>query len=248
MSRNNIHTHTVFCDGKDTPEELVKYAIECGCRAIGFSGHSFTDIPDVHSFCMTKEGTEEYKREINRLKLLYKDKIKILLGVEQDYFSECATDDYEYIIGSVHYILKDGRYISVDESEEAQKNAVDQYYGGDYYAFIEDYYSLVGKVYEKTKCDIIGHFDLVTKFNEDNRLFDISDPRYIASADKALEKLLSEKVAFEVNYGAIARGYRKTPYPDDRILEKIIKANKPVIYTSDCHSKEMLLFGIPENG
>ncbi len=35
----NFHTHTVFCDGRNTPEEVVLSAIEKGFSAIGFSGH-----------------------------------------------------------------------------------------------------------------------------------------------------------------------------------------------------------------
>ena len=39
--RQNLHTHTTFCDGKDTPEELVEAAIAKGFDSIGFSGHSY---------------------------------------------------------------------------------------------------------------------------------------------------------------------------------------------------------------
>ncbi len=247
MNRNNYHTHTIYCDGKDTPEELVIKAISEGCSEIGFTGHSFTDIDDPHPFCMTRESTVEYKSEIKRLKNKYKEKIKIYLGVEQDYYSDESTDDYEYIIGAVHYVFKDGRFISIDDTADIQIDAVETYYNGDFYAFCEDYYELVGDVFNKTHCDIIAHFDLITKFNEGNCLFDTSNPRYIAAADKALNRLLAEDVIFEINYGAVARGYRTTPYPDDRIIKKIQNAGKRIIYSSDCHNKEKLLFGIPEN-
>jgi len=245
MSRNSYHTHTTFCDGKDTPEELILRAIELGCTEIGFSGHSFTDIPDEDPFCMTENGTGEYKREIRRLREKYRDRIRVLLGVEQDFYSE-SDPDFEYVIGSVHYVLKDGTYIPVDESPEMLKASEERFYGGDYYALAEDYYALVGDIYRKTRCDIVGHFDLITKFNEGNRLFDTSDPRYEAAADGALEKLLGEPVCFEVNFGAVARGYRTEPYPEKRIMEKIRQAGKKLIYTSDCHDRRDLLFGIPE--
>ena len=35
----NLHQHTTFCDGKNTPEEIVLEAIKKGFGAIGFSGH-----------------------------------------------------------------------------------------------------------------------------------------------------------------------------------------------------------------
>ncbi len=246
MTGSNFHTHTVFCDGADTPEELVQYAISKGSPAIGFSGHSYTDIPDDDPFCMGREAAEAYKQEINRLKSAYKDKIKILLGVEQDYYSDEPADGYDYVIGSVHYVLKDGFYIPVDETKEKQAEAVDRFYNGDFYAFCEDYYGLAGDLYSRTKCDIVGHFDLVTKFNEGNALFDTNNPRYIAASDRALKKLMDSPAAFEINFGAVAAGLKKEPYPEKRIIKNLAASGKDLLYSSDCHKKELLLFGIPE--
>ena len=62
----------------------------------------------------------------------------------------------------------------------------------------------------------------------------------------ALDKLKGAPVAFEINTGAISRGYRTTPYPEDFILDEIKKLGKKLIITSDCHSKENLIFGFDE--
>ena len=75
----NYHTHTTYCDGKSTAEEMVQKAIEHGLSELGFSGHSYTKF-DLEP-CMTRAGTELYKKEINALKEKYKDKIKILLCI-----------------------------------------------------------------------------------------------------------------------------------------------------------------------
>ena len=64
----NFHTHTSFCDGKNTPEEIIKAAINKGFSAIGFSGHGYTDF-DLR-YCM--KNTYEYIKEITRLKEKYK--------------------------------------------------------------------------------------------------------------------------------------------------------------------------------
>ncbi len=242
MTPSNYHTHTTFCDGRDEPEAIVLEAIKLGCPEIGFSGHSYT--PFDLSFCMTLENTERYNEEIPRLKEKYKGKINVLFGVEQDYFSPMPTDRYDYVIGAVHYVEKDGRYLSVDASREEQIADVEKYYGGDFYAYCADYYRLVARIYEKTKCDIVAHFDLVTKFNEDGDLFNTADPRYIKAADEALAALLPCPVTFEINYGAMARGIRKTPYPEPRILDTLTRNGAKIIKTSDCHDKRFLLFGL----
>ena len=104
----NYHTHTTFCDGKTPAEEMVQKAIEFGLSELGFSGHSYTPF-DLEP-CMTLEGTEEYKKQINSLKEKYKDKIKILLGIEYEYYSDCSLEGYDYILGSVHYLYKNVQY------------------------------------------------------------------------------------------------------------------------------------------
>jgi len=242
MTPSNYHTHTCYCDGRDTPEELILEAIRLGCPAIGFSGHSYT--PFDRSYCMSKKKTELYNAEIPRLKEKYEGQINVLFGIEQDYFSSMPTERYEYVIGAVHYIEKNGKYLPIDGSKKRQIADVNEYYGGDFYAYCEDYYRLVADLYKKTKCKIVAHFDLVTKFNESGDLFDTTHPRYVAAADAAMNALLACPVTFEVNYGAVARGYRKTPYPEPRILAALQERGAKILNTSDCHDKRYLLFGL----
>ncbi len=241
MMLSNYHTHTTYCDGANSPVEIIEKAIELGCREIGFSGHCHTDFDT--RYCMSCENTVEYIADLKELKAKYRDRINVLIGVEQDYFSNADTSGYDYVIGSVHYVYKNGKYLSIDESPDMFKSIVDNYYGGDFIALCEDYYSLVAKLYDKTKCDIIGHFDLVTKYNEGNRFFDTSDPRYTSAALNALSSLALTPALFEINTGAMARGHRTAPYPESFLLDRMAKTRKPFVINSDCHKKEFLLYG-----
>ena len=72
MLKADFHMHTNLCDGKNTPEEMVIAAIDIGLKHMGFSGH-FDPENGVHM------ETEEYLKEIKRIKEKYKDKIDILL-------------------------------------------------------------------------------------------------------------------------------------------------------------------------
>jgi len=116
MRYADFHVHTRFCDGANTVREMVESAIEKGLSAIGFSAHSYTFFDE--SYCMKKEQTEQYKAEVLACKEEYRDKIRVLLGIEQDLYSDMPTDGYDYVIGSVHYLKKDGAYYSVDSSAE----------------------------------------------------------------------------------------------------------------------------------
>lgn len=244
MNYSNYHTHTLYCDGADSPEELVLEAIRLGCPEIGFSGHSF--LPEDTS-SMSPASTHQYCAEIRKLKKKYSEQIRVLLGLELDYYSEAPQDEtFDYLIGAVHYVEKDGKLLPVDESRGSFLSIVENSYHGDYYSFAEDYYRTVSMLISRTNCDVIAHFDLITKYNEGNTLFDTQHPRYIAAADSALEKLMQNNVILEINTGAMARGYRNTPYPEKRILQKWIEADRLLLLSSDCHDKSKLLFGFQD--
>ena len=241
----NLHTHTSFCDGKNSPEEMVRSAVEKGFDVLGFSGHSYT--PFDETYCMSLENTRRYQEEVRRLAETYRDQIRIFCGIEQDIYSDQPTEPYDYVIGSVHAVYREdgrsGRYIYVDSDLAALKEAVSELYGGDYLALAEDYFSIVSQVVHKTGCQIVGHFDLLTKFNEQEHLFDESHPRYKEAVHQALSKLLQADPIFEINTGAMARGYRTSPYPSPSILQSIYQAGGRITINSDSHSASSLDFG-----
>ena len=107
---------------------------------------------------------------------------------------------------------------------------------------VREYYTLVSTVVEKTDCDIIGHFDLVTKFNEKCRLFDTSSKEYRAVALDALDTLIEKHRIFEINTGAISRGWRRLPYPEDFLLRRLAEKGADVMINSDSHHKNTILF------
>lgn len=240
MTYSNYHTHTTYCDGKNTPEELIERALELGCSEIGFSGHSYTYFDE--SWCMSREGTQAYKECISILKEKYKGKINIILGIEQDLWSEESTEGYDLVIGGVHYIRHGDAFLPTDESKELTEKIVREYYSGDYMAMCEEYYSNAALLRRRTRCDIIAHFDIITKFNEGDTLFDTSDQRYVMAAEKALDVLCATPVRFEINTGAISRGYRSEAYPSAALIEKIKQRGSALILSSDCHAKENLLY------
>ena len=116
----------------------------------------------------------------------------------------------------------------------------------DPYAYAEDYYSIVGDVLRKTNANIIGHFDLITKFNERSYRFDEENPRYKNAVTDAIDALLPYGRPFEVNTGAISRGYRTTPYPSVRQLEYINSKGGVVILSSDSHRADTLNFAFED--
>ncbi len=252
----NLHTHSSFCDGANTLEEMIQAAVRAGLSSLGFSGHAYT--PHDISYCMSADGTLQYYSELLRLREKYADTIQIYIGLEQDYFSAPPTIPCDYIIGSVHYVYKSGEYIDVDDTKEKVTSAVKRLYGGDVYSYLEDYYSLVSDVYNKTNCDIVGHFDLPEKFNADNSMFDRAHPRYVSAYRKAMRELVRSGRIFEINTGGMSRGYTTQPYPRQEILREMcalggtealggIEAlGGKVCVSSDSHSTDTINYKLGE--
>ena len=250
----DLHVHTQYCDGSGTPEEIVQAAIAKGLDVIGFSGHSHT--PFDEEACMSVQETDAYERAVREAAAKYADQIRVLCGVEQDYYSDQPADRWDYAIGSVHYVempLKgrnagpcstcgDMAYLSVDDTTEIFEYAVEQFFGGDVYAFAERYFAVVSDVVARTGAGIIGHFDLISKFNKGGErggqglYFDESHPRYVAAWQKAADKLLKTGALFEINYGAVNKGRRTEPYPSAPIREYLAAHGARFIESSDSHT------------
>ncbi|MBQ6401348.1 MAG: histidinol-phosphatase [Firmicutes bacterium] len=252
----DYHMHTTWCDGSASAEDMVRAAIARGMTEIGFSGHSHTAFDE--SYCMSPAETENYRQELLALRKKYDGQISIRIGLEMDYYSDADPAGFDYLIGSVHYVralagtcsarpdpagvLRDGNrvYVPVDETPQLQREAVERYFGRDWIAFAECYFDTVGGAAEKTGCDIIGHFDLITKFNEGGVLFDEEDPRYRAAWMKAADRALASGALFEINTGAMAKGYRSAPYPAAPIREYIRSRGGRFILSSDSHRTDSL--------
>ena len=252
MTVRDYHVHTAFSDGKDTPEAIAAAAHQRGFAALGFSDHGHTDF-DL-SYCMRRESCPEYRARIAALKEAYAGKMEILCGVEQDGFSEEPTDGFDFVIGSLHYLHIGGEYVEVDWSADILKAAAETHFGGDILSVTECYYETLTERILPMKPDLIGHFDLIAKFNEGDALFPSSDGRYREAWHSAADALLTLNVPFEVNTGAISRGYRTEPYPSREIIAYLAKKGGKFILSSDSHSADTIGYGfaaarrlVPEN-
>ena len=172
----DLHTHTTFSDGRNSPEEMVLSAIGMGMSTLGISDHSYTSFDE--SYCIPRHRLEEYRNCIRSLQEKYGDRIGIRLGLEKDYYSDTVDEGYDYLIGSVHYVKLGEEYVAVDESAQILIDAAARHFGGDIYSLAEIYYNTVSDVINRTHANIIGHFDLFKKFNRDGSLFDENAPRY----------------------------------------------------------------------
>ena len=240
---SNVHTHTTFSDGRDTAEGMLCAALAKGFHTLGFSDHGHADYDDCS---MPVETEPRYRNEIRRLKEEYAGRIHVLLGYEHDWLSPANVSEYDYCIESVHYVPKDGQLWSVDATRDRQVEACRTLYGGDMYALCRDYFRTVCQSVEGTGADILGHIELVMKFNEARDLFDDADPRYLAPALECAELAARSGRLIEINTGAVAKGYRTRPYPGEAMLRRIAACGGRILFSSDCHNSDWLDCGFTD--
>lgn len=114
----DFHTHADYADGVSSATEMVESAIAKNLSVIGFTEHhprhpDFRYRDDPSGEVRGLATWSDYIAEIDSLKKKYEGRIEILKGSEFDWLSLEHLDewrkwraetDWDYVIGSVHYI------------------------------------------------------------------------------------------------------------------------------------------------
>ena len=241
MIQQNLHTHTVWDDGQNTPEEMAKAAIKAGLTSLGFSIHSYLDFAE--DWTLSPEKLPAYCRAIQALKEAYQDQLKVYHGIEWDILSESNLPDYDFVIGSIHFVELHGKLFCVDASSEMTAAYLRNYPDITPDAAAEAYFAQYATLAKVNEVDIVGHFDLLTKFDERNDFYHADSPRFHAAAIGAMDALVSAGKIFEINTGAISRGYRTTPYPSRALLTQLRRMGGRITISSDSHSVRTVASG-----
>ena len=246
MKKTNFHTHTVWCDGKDTAEAVVQSAIEKGFDAIGFSSHM--SFPASQDWELSAADAPAYVCEIERLREKYASRIKVYCGGEADYIRGITTPEHSryaamnlrYLIGSLHMVIApDGGRVWVDSSPKLLAECIERHFGGDAKAFISAYFEqqreMLGFDFE-----ILGHPDLVRKFNVKHPYFDENAGWYLNELEKTADAIAASGKIVEVNTGAISRGWLDDAYPSPVFRAMLRERGVKFILSSDSHSAETI--------
>ena len=236
--RQDLHTHSSFDDGKSTLKEMAEGALRAGLTSVGFSLHS--PLPYENEWAPTEETVPVFIEEAKRVQRDMEDRLRVYIGIEYDGASTLALEGFDYVIGSLHHVNCGGVLRPVDESAAVNREIVAFFGSPDRAA--EAYFAQYDALADNREVDIIGHFDLLTKFNEQDPLFDPASPAYLAAARRAMKKLVDAGKIFEINTGAISRGYRTTPYPAGNLLQMLRELGGKVTLNSDSHHEDTLAF------
>ena len=228
----DYHIHTNLC-GHAIGEmaDYVKEAISSDLEEIGFNDHLPLngDSGKEQNLSMAFDELPHYVSEVMNLRKSYPE-IRIKLGIEADftpgtesYTRELLTRyDFDYVMGSVHYI-GEWAFDHPGERKEWDSRDVDSVY--------KEYFELLRKSARTSLFDIIGHCDLVKKFGN----------RPVGEISRDLDdtaKVFKEcGVAIEINTSGLRKPVSEI-YPSCEILQVYRKYDVPIVFGSDAHTPD----------
>ena len=249
---SNAHTHTSYCDGQNSVVDVVSAAQKLGFVSLGFSGHA--DQGFDHAYSMGQGRQDAYRIELRELQAAMQDREeapRIWVGLEEDALvnddqKRKNRDEFDYIIGSAHYLCRDfdGKNVAVDGDAALLRTYVQQRLDGDGLAMVQQYYDMLVHRLLFGRPDIIGHFDIVRKYarsGKESTLFDDRSKAYRQIALRALEAARACDAVLEVNTGGMVPGKNQLwPYPSKELLSMWQELKGEVTLTSDCHNAAYL--------
>ena len=217
MTKINLHTHSTFCDGKNTPEEMVLSALEKGFSVLGFSSHSM--YPFSSDWHIPSNQHADYVKAIRELAVKYQDRIKILCGFECDYFPPLSIPEKshfgelkpDYLIGAVHYVVHNNMQATVDDATNKVQEGLERLYKGDGRLCVHDYYQAQRDMLKQGNFEIWAHPDLVRKRNGLLHFFDETEKWY---KDEVRETGMQLGIPYELVW--------RQPFPGPGLAVRII--------------------------
>ncbi len=239
----NYHSHTQFCDAKNTIEELVQGAITEGFSHWGVSPHCPLPMLPSAGWVMREGDVAPYFAEIERLRGLYGTKIEILRGREVDWvdedFNPAATYfqgmGLDYIIGSVHLLKspRTGELLDIDCGVEWFERTVRGHFGGSLQRLVVAYYTSMSRMVERGGFTFIGHPDKVLA-NARILSRNVAQKSWYQGLVGDFLRLCQErKITLEIN----TKAYPHTGnfFPDQMWWTQMAELEIPAIINSDTH-------------
>lgn len=240
MKAADLHIHTCYSHGHNSPWEMYVAAENNGVSLMGFSEHS--PRPDGYDY------THEYRKRLADHFLDYINNVQslkalaakqggcqVLLGLEMDWlpdeidFIKRAANafPYDYLIGSVHFLDHWG----FDDSQDPW-NAADYDQRARWYA---QYFSIWKSMLESGLFHIAAHPDLIKIFSVDSFHEWVEQPSSQRLIKAGLVALKSAGMAMEISSAGLRKPCREI-YPGPVIMKLASELGVRITLASDAHN------------
>jgi histidinol-phosphatase (PHP family) len=242
-----LHTHTIGFDGQDSIINMIETVKQFGLHTIGISNH-FIVHPNIkkskmYEFAVRGGYSNIYAEnfqtasnrfiphyaEIDALREQYPD-IRILRGMEVDFFDNPIWHNKfeqtlkilqpDYIIGSAHFIEYGNTILNSHDWAKADTSTKD--------ILLKKYWTNIANAAQSGLFNWMAHLDLPKKVGLGREEF------WVEYENKAIEEANKSKTAIEINTSFYKPNCYE-PYPSNRILQMVQRANVPVLISDDAH-------------
>jgi len=228
--RTDYHLHTPLCGhATGAPRDYVLAAQRAGLDEIGFSDHN--PMPtQFDDWRMGPGQLPEYLGMIEEVRAEFPH-YRIRLGLECDFIPGqeghirdlAARAEWDYLIGSVHYITPDWDVDNPKHLKRWTEQPVEEVW--------QAYFDAYTKMVESCLFDFLAHPDLVKKFGHrpegDLTRFYLGTLDAIAEAGAVLE----------VSTAGLRKDVKEI-YPSREFLEAAHTRHIPIVINSDAHAPE----------
>lgn len=244
-----------FCDHAQSPlREVLESAVRAGYHTFGVTEHAprvearFLYPNEVALGWDVPKIVADFERYAQTLPILveqFADRLVVLRGFEIEVVPAASyvqlmqeyrrRYQFEYIVGSVHYVDE----ISIDGSVEDFQRAMEACGGLE--PLVIRYYRTVTQMVEALRPEVVAHLDLIKLHG--NRFGSLDTPAIRRAAQEALEAVRDTSGILEVN----TAGYRKglgEPYPASWLVQTAHCMGIGFCFGDDSHCVEQVGFGI----
>ena len=232
----NYHTHHYLCrHACCKTEDYVEEALKIGLKELGMSDHAPNTRVNDQGVRMLPSEFQIYLDDIEDAQMKYKGIIKILKGLEVEYFYD-HEEYYKFLREKVDYLIHGQHYISMTK----QMNDLISGFSLKTVLEIKMYASYIEDAMESGYFDIFAHPDLyLNSYKEFDKYAEDVAHRICKSA-------LKYNIILEYNANGYRRGGKKTSngffpnYPRREFWKIVKEYNCKTIFGSDCHNPAFL--------
>lgn len=247
MIAADIHIHTSYSHGQDSPEAMFIGALAKGLDVIGFSEHS--PRPDGYDYTheyREKLGAhlDDYLREVLALKSNDRG-CKVLLGMEMDWIpgerdfirSACARADFDYLLGSVHFLDTWGFDDNPEVWNKASQIQCEKFY--------EQYFVIWEDMLSAGMFQVAAHPDLIKIFSCDRFHAWLEKRAAQAQVRHCLKILRNSQMSMEISSAGLRKPCFEI-YPCAAIMQIAASENVDISFASDAHRAEDIAYAFPD--
>ncbi len=226
--RTDYHMHTPLCGhASGAPRDYVLAAQRAGLAEIGFSDHN--PMPtQFDDWRMRPDQLPEYLEMVAEAQREFPD-YPVRLGLECDFIPGfeghihilAEKADWDYLIGSVHYVTPGWDIDNPKHLKRWSEQPVDEIW--------ESYFAAYTKMAESCLFDFLAHPDLVKKFGHRPK-GDLS--RFYR---ETLDAIAEAGSVLEVSTAGLRKDVREI-YPSREFLEAAFARHIPIVINSDAHA------------